>query len=78
MAINPNDMRFKSAVVPDDLTFTDMRYRGRDELPITDMEDRTGGLRNFPGTRPETTKKFSVYLRQRLFIPKLTWTGFSS
>jgi len=52
MAINPNDMRFKSAVVPDDLTFTDMRYRGRDELPITDMEDRTGGLRNFPGTRP--------------------------
>ena len=40
MAINPDDMRFKSAVMPDDLTFTDMRYRGRDRLP------------NFPGIRP--------------------------
>lgn len=52
MAINPDDMRAKSAVMPDDLTFTDMRYRGRDELPITDMLDRTGGLLRFPGTRP--------------------------
>ena len=52
MAINPDDMRFKSAVMPDDLTFTDMRYRGRDELPITDMLDRTGGLLRFPGIRP--------------------------
>lgn len=52
MAINPDDMRAKSAVMPDDLTFTDMRYRGRDELPITDMLDRTGGLLRFPGIRP--------------------------
>jgi len=43
------DKRFKSAVVPDDLTFTDMRYRGRDELPnIFPMPS----LPNFPGTRP--------------------------
>ena len=50
----PREPRFKSDVVPDDLTFTDMRYRGEDELPITDMRDRTGDIRlpRFPGTRP--------------------------
>jgi len=58
----PREPRFKSDVVPDDLTFTDMRYRGEDELPITDMRDRTldrlpnifpmPSLPRFPGTRP--------------------------
>ena len=43
-------MRFKSAVVPDDLTFTDMRHRGIDELPITNFP--MPSLPNFPGTRP--------------------------
>ena len=36
------------------MAIRDMRYRGEDELPITDMRDRTGDIRlpRFPGTRP--------------------------
>jgi len=45
---SPREPRFESQVMPDDLGFTDMRYRGEDELPITIQPS----LPRFPGTRP--------------------------
>ena len=47
---SPREPRFESDVMPDDLTLTDMRYRGRDELPITTFP--MPSLPNFPGIRP--------------------------
>lgn len=47
---SPREPRFESQVMPDDLGFTDMRYRGRDELPITTFPMPT--VPRFPGIRP--------------------------
>ena len=47
---SPREPRFESQVMPDDLGFTDMRYRGRDDLPITTFPMPT--VPNFPGIRP--------------------------
>ena len=46
----PREPRFESQVMPDDLGLTDMRYRGRDELPITTFP--LPNLPDFPALRP--------------------------